>query len=550
MKKVFLNFILKIMTAFFIACMIFRVATHVNPFSITKEDDFAFTVLILFVAGFILLIMLTTQRRNRYQPKRLKNVSASHQAAQTPVMAKKEVPEKKTEQTNGPVKQRTKEPQIETITDDLKPIVSAVRFSDIAGYQQTKDSVRFLVDCMKNLSNLEWVGAKLPKGVLLSGPPGTGKTYMAKAIAGEANVPFFAVSGSSFMNLYVGQGPRNIRALYKKAAENAPCVIFIDEIDAIGGARSADDNFERRSTLNALLVALDGMAQNSGILTIAATNTPESLDPALVRAGRFDRKIFMPLPDLEERKAILKIHCKNKPLGEDVDFQKLALSTPGFSGSALATLANEAALHAAFCNKLVISMEDFENASFQIIMEGEERRCADQDAQRITAYHEAGHALAIKLLEQEPVPKVTIIGSTSGAGGVTFRADSSKAFMSKLHLEKEIKSVYAGRAAEELLLGKEDITTGAASDIRQATSLIRRYLLTYGMGDVMLNMDDLLKSQMPESMIQEAADLSKRLYQETLDFLQEHRTYLDKIAQALLERETILDSDLDEILKG
>lgn len=430
-----------------------------------------------------------------------------------------------------------------------------VTFADIAGYETTKTSVRFIVKCLKEQKALNKIGAKLPKGILLYGTPGTGKTYMARAIAGEAGVPFYSASASSFVNTYVGVGAKNVRALYETAKKNAPCVVFIDELDAIGGSRKADNvHSELRSTLNELLVQMDGIDSTNSILTIAATNTPEELDEALVRAGRFDRKIAMPLPDVKEREQILQIHCKEKLLADDVDLHKIAISTPGFSGSALATLANEAALRAVYREKQVVEMSDFDDALFQIIMEGEKKKVENQAEIRMIAYHEAGHTLAIKLLAKEAVPKVTIIGSTSGAGGVTFRAEDNRVMYSKSQMETQIKISYAGRAAEEIYFGNQsDITTGASADIKQATNLIRNYISAYGMSEDfgMLNMDILVGGRgqgQGQGIVDEAKRISTRLYSETLNFLRENQEKLVAVAEKLLVKETIFDEELDEIL--
>ena len=428
-----------------------------------------------------------------------------------------------------------------------------VTFADIAGYETTKTSVRFIVKCLKEQKALNKIGAKLPKGILLYGPPGTGKTYMARAIAGEAGVPFYSASASSFVNTYVGVGAKNVRALYETARKNAPCVVFIDELDAIGGSRKADNvHSELRSTLNELLVQMDGIDSTNSILTIAATNTPEELDEALVRAGRFDRKIAMPLPDVKEREQILQIHCKEKLLADDVDLHKIVISTPGFSGSALATLANEAALRAVYREKQAADMSDFDDALFQIIMEGEKKKVENQAEIRMIAYHEAGHTLAIKLLAKEAVPKVTIIGSTSGAGGVTFRAEDNRVMYSKSQMETQIKISYAGRAAEEIYFGNQsDITTGASADIKLATNLIRNYISAYGMSEDfgMLNMDILVGGRgQGQGIVDEAKRISTRLYSETLNFLRENQEKLAAVAEELLVKETIFDEDLDKIL--
>lgn len=456
---------------------------------------------------------------------------------------------------NSTVKIDSVKPTKQNEKDETKEVTNGViTFADIAGYETTKDSVRFIVKCLKDQNRLKQIGAKMPNGILLYGPPGTGKTYMAKAIAGEAGVPFFSVSASSFVNTYVGVGAKNVRAFYEKAKKNAPCVVFIDELDAIGSSRTTGDtNSEMRSTLNELLVQMDGMNSSNDVLTIAATNTPGELDSALVRPGRFDRKISMPLPDVKEREAVLSIHCRNKTLDASVDLGKIAISTPGFSCSGLATLVNEAALHAVFLDKKTIDADDFEHALFQIIMEGEQKKIENQEEIRMIAYHESGHALAVKLLAHEAVPKVTIIGSTSGAGGVTFRAENDHSMYSKKQMETQIMISYAGRAAEELFFGnRTDITTGASADIKQATNLIRGYISTYGMSEDfgMLNMDVLTgnRNTTGSSVIGEAKRLSSRLYSEVLEFLTLNREKLDAVAEELLAKETVFNEDLDRIL--
>ena len=428
---------------------------------------------------------------------------------------------------------------------------TGVRFSDIAGYESTKQSVRFVVECLKDKSILESVGARLPKGILFSGPPGTGKTFMAKAIAGEAGVPFFSVNGSKFMEIYVGQGPKNVRELYATARKNAPCIVFIDEIDAIGGMRqSMDSNSERRNTLNALLTELDGLNGNTGIMTIAATNTPEDLDPALVRAGRFDRKITIPLPDADERRAILRIHCKNKRMAKDVDLDAIARSASGFSGSELAMLANEAALQAAMNHRPKIEREDFETAMYQVITEGEKKRVGNASDRRMIAYHEAGHALIIKLVQHRPVPYITNISSTSGVGGFTMHGEKTSSMTSRKQMQEQIMVCYGGRAAEEIYFGnKDDATNGASADIRQATKLIKQYIGAYGMSDSvgMLNMDELI-GKSDERVVEEAKTLSNQLYQETLKVLKDNKDKLVRVAEALYKEESLMDEDLDHLL--
>lgn len=432
--------------------------------------------------------------------------------------------------------------------EGIRPVKSDVRFSDIAGYEDTKDAVQFLVSCLRSNEDIAEIGAKMPKGMLLSGPPGTGKTFLAKAVAGEAGVPFFAVDGSSFQDLYVGQGPRNVRALYKAALENAPCVVFIDEIDAIGGRRnSGDTNSERRNTLNALLVALDGLKGAAGVLTIAATNTAEELDPALVRPGRFDRKVYMPLPDARERELILKIHCRNKKVSDKVDYRQMALATGGFSGASLATMANEAALNAVFHGRQIVEKQDFDTAYFQIMTSGGQKRGSTEEERRLVAYHEIGHALIMKLVAHQEVPFVTNIGSTNGLGGFTTNNEKS-GLPTKVDMENQIKICYGGRAAEELYCGEENITVGASADIRSATQQIRAYLGAYGMGNSgMINVSELI-GRPNEEMLDEAKELSARLYQETLQVLKDHRKELDAVSEALVEKEVLTDSEINDVI--
>lgn len=430
---------------------------------------------------------------------------------------------------------------------NIQPTETTTRFSDIAGYENTKKSLQFIVQCMKNQEQLKTVGASLPKGILMDGPPGTGKTLFAKAIAGESGIPFFSVDGSQFQDTFVGQGPKNVRVLFDAARKAAPCVVFIDEIDAIGGARGiGDSNSERRNTLNALLVALDGLNSNSGIITIAATNTPDELDPALVRAGRFDRKIRIPLPDSTERKAILEIHCKNKRISQDVSFDCLAEATSGFSGAMLATMANEAALQAAYEGRSVITVADFDTAYFAAMTNGEKKENSGNDL-RVVTYHEMGHALTARLLGRN-VPFITNVGSTSGVGGFIINSESSS-LPTKLDMEKQIMIAYGGRAAEQLING-EDITVGASSDIQKATRIIKQYISTYGMSQNagMLNISELLGNN--ADIYNEAKELSDRLYNETVKLLEEHIDLLHIAAKQLMEKKTLRESDLDKIIES
>ena len=426
--------------------------------------------------------------------------------------------------------------------------IKKVTFNDVQGIDELKPDLYRLVDCLKNPKQYEELGARMPKGVILYGPPGTGKTLTAKAIAGEAGVPFFSMCGSDFMEKYVGVGASRVRDLYKKARKAAPCIVFIDEIDAIGGSRGQDSSGERDQTINALLAELDGFKSGENILTICATNRLDILDPALLRAGRFDLKLAIGLPDKDGRIAILKLHSKNKKLSEQVNIEDLAKKTIGFSGAELENLLNESALIAANENKAFIDNDDIENAFFKIIMDGnkKKRKEIDEDTY-LTAWHEAGHTLATKLLTKDSVSTVTIVQSTSGAGGVTFMAPDEKNLPSKKYLRNKIKIDYAGRAAEEIYLGNsDDITTGASQDIKQATSVIKSYIGAYGMGNKGLIDIKQLTSQY--DIVEEAGELSNVLYQETLDLLRENIDKLRSLAERLVEKETLYEDEINEIL--
>ena len=443
-----------------------------------------------------------------------------------------------------------------TQKDNRKIVVDHVTFDDVAGYQQTKDSLRFLVTCLREQHKLERIGSKMPHGVLLYGPPGTGKTLLAKAIACTADVPFIYASGSQFMEMYVGVGAKNIRSIYEQARKQAPCVVFIDEIDAVGTSRSdGESNSERKQTLDALLVELDGINQNKGILTIAATNLLDDLDPALTRSGRFDRKIAVPLPDRADRLAILKVHARNKRLSDDVDLEEIAMMTVGFSGADLANILNEAGIIALQRGGDSINRNDVEKATLQTAMGGETKPNTDKDARTLVAYHEAGHALAHKLIAKESVMRVTIVGSTAGVGGVTFGgSEKGRSFPSKKYLEQQIQVLYAGRAAEVLRFGGENMTVGASNDIERATKLIRQYIINYGMSDEvgLLNMDVLMNTKVSmvpdEKVLEKARTLSQKLYQDTLSVINAHRSLLDKMANALLERESLNEAEVDHLV--
>ena len=434
--------------------------------------------------------------------------------------------------------------------DSTAPSVPSVRFSDVEGIEGLKNDIFRLVDCLKNPNKYDDIGARTPKGVILYGPPGTGKTLLAKAIAGEAGVPFFSAVGSDFIEKYVGVGAKRVRELYSKARKSAPCIVFIDEIDSVARQRGKDDNSERDQTINALLSELDGFSSTEKIITICATNRLDMLDNAFKRAGRFDLKLAVGLPDKEGRHNILKIHSANKKLAEDIDLEKIAIKCSGFSGAELETLLNEAALIAVGKSHSFINNEDIEDAFFKIVMQGNKKpRKEIDEMNKIVAWHEAGHTLVTKLLTEDSVPSVTIIGSSSGAGGVTFRTPKNEGLQSKKYLKALIGIMYAGRAAEELYLGNSEmITNGASQDIKQATEIIREYLAIYGMGD--LGMIDItqLRSDF-EDIVTEASELSKEIYHNILDLLRINKNKLVVIAERLLEKETLYEDEIDSIIK-
>ena len=436
-----------------------------------------------------------------------------------------------------------------------KVATSDVKFSDVAANHESKQDMINLVNFLKNPKKYIEAGATMPKGVIFYGPPGTGKTLMAKAIAGEAGVPFFSISGSDFVEMYVGVGAKRVRELFKEAKKHAPCVIFIDEIDAVGGKRGyANSHSEREQTINALLNEMDGFNGSEGILVIAATNRLEMLDDALIRPGRFDRHIAIELPDLKGRLEILQLYARNKKFADDVDLEQIAKTTIGFAGSDLKTLLNEATIIAVDNGRDYITRDDIDKALYQMIMQGhakEDREDRKKEEIELVAWHEAGHAVAAKLLTDKSVPKVTIVPSTSGAGGVTFITPDKMGLHSKEDLVNDIKINYAGRIAEYLLLGDESkITTGAASDIKQATKNIRAMIESYGMTDSfgMLNLNDLDVDG--KLVVEEAKKMSKEIYEETLDLLSKNKHLVEAVAKALMEKETIEEKELDEILKA
>jgi len=450
-------------------------------------------------------------------------------------------------------------PKVETKKLSNKKV--DITFENIAGHNELKKDLGFIVEFLKDPSKMKKANARMPKGVVLYGPPGTGKTLFAKAIAGSAGVPFFSASGSDFVEMFVGLGAKRIRGLFEEARKNAPCIIFIDEIDAVGSKRGGFSNSEKDQTINALLTELDGFKSSEGIITICATNRVEDLDPALIRAGRFDKQIAVNLPDRDDRLKIIKLYAKDKNFSEDVDFEDLANSTSGFSGADIENLLNEAALITATKNKEIINNEAIETAFFRIVMKGDKKEnqsSRDKEELKLVAWHEAGHTLVARLLAKDEVSKVTILASTSGAGGVTFRNPPKTNLHSREYLEHLVQVMYAGRAAEEIMFGdKSKITTGASSDIQQATGLIKQYISHFGMSDEfgMINIEEfssnnsMISAGVSEKVLNYASKMSNDLYEETLEFLNKNKDLLENLADALLEKETLKSSEIDEILK-
>ena len=440
-----------------------------------------------------------------------------------------------------------------------------IKFSDVAGADEAKENLAEIVDYLHNPQKYREIGASMPKGVLLVGPPGTGKTMLAKAVAGESNVPFFSIAGSEFVEMFVGLGASKVRDLFKQAKEKAPCIVFIDEIDAIGKKRdgSVGGNDEREQTLNQLLTEMDGFEENTGVIILAATNRPEALDPALTRPGRFDRRIPVELPDLKGREAILKVHARKIKLAEGVDFEKVARMASGASGAELANIINEAALRAVRENRMLVTQDDLE-ASIEVVIAGYEKKNAilsDKEKWAV-AYHEIGHALvAAKQTNSPPVQKITIIPRTSGALGYTMQVDEGdKYLMTKEDIESKIATFTGGRAAEEVALGT--MTTGASNDIEQATRLARSMITRFGMSEEfgMVAMEtvtsqylggdtSLVCSAETQAKIDRAtADIIRRQYEKAKRILEENKEKLDELAKYLYEKETITGAEFMEIL--
>lgn len=431
-------------------------------------------------------------------------------------------------------------------------IVPTVKFSDIAGNKEAKEEMQFLVDFLKEPGSVNKLGATMPKGVLFYGPPGTGKTMLAKAIAGEAGVPFFSRSGTDFIDKYVGVGSQKVRSLFKTASKHAPCIIFIDEIDSIGSARGSDLK-EFDNTLNQLLVELDGFKSNEGVVVIAATNRIDTLDSGLIRPGRFDRHIAINLPDKKDRELLLDVYLKDKPLDEDVDIKNLAALTYNFSGAGIKSFVNDAALIATQRRSDFISKSDFDDAFVKSAFGAFPKRVheGDEDKIKLLAYHEAGHALVTKLFTNDKVHKVTIVGTTGGTGGFTSITPEKETMSSKDDLFNRIRINYGGRIGEYLLYDKDDskITTGASGDLRSISDLLDYIIREVGMYDDMLF--KLSESEYSNSeVLKYKKELSKKLYNETLASLEANIDILHAISDALFEKETLNDEELNEIISS
>ena len=442
-----------------------------------------------------------------------------------------------------------------------------IRFDDVAGEDEAKENLAEIVEYLHDPSKYREIGASMPKGVLLVGPPGTGKTMLAKAVAGESNVPFFSMSGSEFVEMFVGMGASKVRDLFKQAKEKAPCIVFIDEIDAIGQKRDGRvmGNDEREQTLNQLLTEMDGFEENNGVILLAATNRPESLDPALLRPGRFDRRVPVELPDLKGREDILKVHAKKVRMDKHVDYQKIARMASGASGAELANIVNEAALRAVRDNRNHVTQEDLEE-SIEVVIAGYQKKNAilTDKEKHIVAYHEIGHALvAAKQSHSAPVEKITIVPRTSGALGYTMQIDEGNHYlMSKEEIENKIATLTGGRAAEETQF--DSITTGASNDIEQATKLARAMITQYGMssdfdmvametvnnqylgGDTSLSCSPQTQQEIDRAVV----EIVRKQHKKACEILEENRDKLDELAKYLYEKETITGEEFMHILKG
>jgi len=447
-----------------------------------------------------------------------------------------------------------------------------VTFTDVAGCEEAKDEVAELVEFLRDPSKFQKLGGKIPQGVLMVGSPGTGKTLLAKAIAGEAKVPFFTISGSDFVEMFVGVGASRVRDMFEQAKKHAPCIIFIDEIDAVGrhrGAGLGGGHDEREQTLNQLLVEMDGFEGSEGVIVIAATNRPDVLDPALLRPGRFDRQVVVPLPDVRGRDQILKVHMRKVPISDGVNAKTIARGTPGFSGADLANLVNEAALFAARGNKRTVDMDDFERAKDKIMMGAERRSMVMSDEEKkLTAYHEAGHAIVGELVpEHDPVHKVTIIPRGRALGVTMFLPEEDRYSHSKTRLESEISTLFGGRLAEEIIFGIDAVTTGASNDIERATEIARNMVTKWGLseklGPLTYSEDDgevflgksvtkhkSVSDETSHAIDEEIRQFIDRNYERAETMLNDNMDKLHVMAEALLKYETIDAKQIDEIMSG
>jgi len=451
--------------------------------------------------------------------------------------------------------------------DDIK-----ITFSDVAGVEEAKEEVKELVDFLKDPSKFQKLGGKIPRGVLMVGSPGTGKTMLAKAIAGEAQVPFFTISGSDFVEMFVGVGASRVRDMFEQAKKRAPCIIFIDEIDAVGrhrGAGLGGGHDEREQTLNQLLVEMDGFEGNDGVIVIAATNRPDVLDPALLRPGRFDRQVVVPLPDIRGREQILKVHMRKVPISNNVEADILARGTPGFSGADLANLVNEAALFAARTEKRLVEMEEFEKAKDKIMMGAERRSMVmSEDEKKLTAYHEAGHAIVGRLVPlHDPVYKVTVIPRGRALGVTMFLPEQDRLSYSKARLESQICSLFGGRIAEELIFGLDAVTTGASNDIERVTDIARNMVTRWGLseklGPMTFSDDDgevflgrsvtqqkTVSDETAHVIDEEVRTIVSSNYSRAKAILEENIEKLHAMADALIEFETLDTDQIDDIMDG
>ena len=447
-----------------------------------------------------------------------------------------------------------------------------VTFDDVAGVEEAKEEVKELVDFLRDPAKFQNLGGQIPRGVLMVGSPGTGKTLLARAIAGEAKVPFFTISGSDFVEMFVGVGASRVRDMFEQGKKNSPCIIFIDEIDAVGrhrGAGLGGGHDEREQTLNQLLVEMDGFEGNEGVIVIAATNRPDVLDPALLRPGRFDRQVTVPLPDIRGREQILKVHMKKTPIANDVKPKILARGTPGFSGADLANLVNEAALFAARASKKIVDMSDFEKAKDKILMGGERKSMVmNDDERKLTAYHEAGHAIVGRLVpDHDPVYKVSIIPRGRALGVTMFLPEEDRYSNSRQRINSMIAALFGGRVAEEEIFGKEAVTTGASNDIERATALARNMVTKWGLSNKMgplayaeeenevflgksVSKQKTVSDETAHTIDSEIRKIIEEQYTRAKKLIKDNMDKMHVMADALMKWETIDSKQIDEIMEG